>query len=128
MTSVLAIISSGYRATAEEQDDAAMWFLGMCAKDLDVHVLLAGNATTYASVTPDAPAELNLAGAPAARPPHMSAELARLVGHGAKASYLAEDATRYGVDTATVVTGVAAVNAADLAALIESHDHTWNFR
>lgn len=126
MTSVLTIVSTGYRATAEEQDDTALWFAGMCADNIEVHVLLAGSAVQY-GVDGEQPPMLQLSGRPAARTPDMADEVRRLLDKGIPVSYLVEDAEAYGVDPSTLIGGLKPTKRSELASLVAAHDLTWRF-
>ncbi len=126
MTSVLTILSTGHRATVEEQDDTAVWFAAMCAGDLEIDLLLTGSAVLY-GVGSDAPPRLELAGRPAACPPHMSAEVARLIARGVDVAYVEEDASEYGLDSASFGAGLEPVPRREIAVLVDAHDLTWRF-
>ncbi len=78
MTKVLSVLSDGYRATVEEQDDTVLWFTSMCAKELDMAVLLESDAVNYAVQTDDV-ADLNLGGRKAADVPRLDRDVDALM-------------------------------------------------
>ena len=122
---LLQIIGTAYRATLEEQDDPVIWLTQVFhGQGADVHVLLQGNAVNYAVRGQDA-AGLVFGDRKQTQPPHLEADLGRLVAAGAKV-YLAEDdlAVR-GIRPSELVEGITPVHAAQLPSLFREFDQVW---
>jgi sulfur transfer complex TusBCD TusB component (DsrH family) len=125
-TKVLSVLSDGYRATVEEQDDTVLWFTSMCAKDLDMAVLLESDAVNYPVRTENV-ADLILGGRKVADVPRLDRDVDALMTKGVTVSYLAEDLIARGIDESRLIDGVKPVARAELPALFEQFDQIWHW-
>ena len=125
---VLQVLESAYRATIEEQDDTVVWIThAMKGAGAALDVLLTGNAVNYILSGQDA-SGLAFGDWRQTQPPRLDSDLAGLIAKGAKVYYLREDAQARGIGGANdVVTGVAAVNRADVPGLFGDYDQIWHW-
>lgn len=127
MTKVLSIVSAGYRATVEEQDDTVLWFSHMCRKsDLDVSVLLCGTAVNYAVSGQDATG-LGFGHATVDHPPALDDDLSALIADGAEVRYVSDDLTALGVSESRLIDGVTPVKRSELGGLFAEYDQVWHW-
>ena len=123
----LQVIRSAYRCTIEEQDDPAVWIArAMKGAGADLGVLLRGNAVSYAVRGQDA-SGLSFGGRPQTRPPRMDHEVEAIVAGGTPVYFVREDLEARGIEEAALVSGVRALGAAELPALLEEYDQVWHW-
>ena len=124
---VLSIVESAYRATVEEQDDTILWLNHMFKNaDLDVSLLLRGNAVNYAVTGQDA-SGLSFGGVSVGHPPKLDEDLTGLINSGVTVSYVAEDLADRGIDDSSIIGGVQPVTRAELPRLLNEHDQIWHW-
>ena len=124
---VLNILSCGYRATLEEQDDTVAWISqAMRRAGADLDLLLRGAATNYV-VDGQAVAPLCIGGRAQRHAPDLQGQLRDLLDSGAGVYAVAEDLALYGVADAPRLAEVRLVPAADLTRLIEGYDRVWHW-
>lgn len=88
---VLSILSSGYRATLEEQDDTVLWISQALRRaGADVDLLLRNSSVNYV-VENQRVAPLGIGGRTQQNAPDVGAQLRDLVGSGAALFVLKED-------------------------------------
>ncbi len=127
MTSVLSVVSTGYRATIEEQDDTILWFTAMCSSaGVDVSVLLEGNAVNYL-VTGHDVGGLRFGELEVEHPPVLDRDVADLVAKGVKIHYIREDLDALGVAEDRLLDGVTPVKRAELPVLFSNHGQIWRW-
>lgn len=127
MTSVLSIVTTGYRATMEEQDDTILWFTAMCAKTgLDIEVLLEGPAVNYAVTGHDA-GGLRFGDLAVEHPPVLDHDVAELVRQGVGVHYVVEDLDALGVAEDRLVDGVQPLKRDELPQLFDGFDQIWRW-
>jgi sulfur transfer complex TusBCD TusB component (DsrH family) len=125
MTTVLSLVSNAYRATIEEQDDTVLWLNHMlAASDIDVTVVLADNAVSYAVRGHD-PTALRIGDVEVARPAVVDRDVTALVALGVSVRYVREDLEARGIAAAALVDGVEAISRKELADLMDGADHVW---
>jgi hypothetical protein len=122
---VLNIISSGYRATFEEQDDTIVWLSHALANaGAELAVLLRGTAVNY--ILPAAPPPPLAVGDRQQRSgPDVHGQVAALAGK-VKLFVVAEDLRRRGVATAPAG-NYRLVSEADLPALMMDYRQVWRW-
>lgn len=126
MSTILNIVESAYRGTAEEQDDTIVWISHVFrATGEDVTVLLRANAVNYIVRGQDA-SGLSFGNWTQTQPPRLEHDIESLIENGARVLYVTEDAVERGIsDPIAVLAGVESVPADRLPALLEQHDHVW---
>jgi sulfur relay (sulfurtransferase) DsrF/TusC family protein len=124
---VLSIVETAYRATAEEQDDTILWLNTMFkGADLDVSILLRGNAVNYLVNGQDA-SGLSFGGLELTHPPKIDEDIATLLDKGVPVHYVAEDLADRGIPADKLVDGVKPVHRAELPALLGQYDQVWHW-
>jgi sulfur relay (sulfurtransferase) DsrF/TusC family protein len=124
---VLQIIEPAYRATLEEQDDTVLWFTrALRAAGAQADVLLQGSAVNYAVRGQDA-GGLRLGAWRQAHPPAIAAELAALVGSGARVAAVKEDLEERGIAPRQLVADVELLGRRSLAGLFGQYDRIWKW-
>ena len=122
---VLNIISSGYRATFEEQDDTIVWLSHALANaGAELAVLLRGAAVNYI-LPAAAPPPLAIGDRQQKSAPDVHGQLAALAGK-VPLYVVAEDLTRHGISDAPTGNW-RLVSEADLPALMMDHDQVWRW-
>lgn len=124
---VLSIVETAYRATAEEQDDTILWLNTMFkGADLDVSLLLRGNAVNYLVTGQDA-SGLSFGDLKVTHPPKIDDDVAALLDKGVPVHYVAEDLADRGIPIDKLVDGAKPVNRAELPALLGQYDQVWHW-
>ena len=122
---VLNIISSGYRATFEEQDDTIVWLSHALANaGAELGVLLRGTAVNYI-VPADPPPPLAIGDRQQKSSPDVHGQVAALA-ERLPLFVVAEDLVRRGIATAPAGK-YRLVSEADLPALMMEHDQVWRW-
>lgn len=123
---ILNVVSQGYRAAIEEQDDPALWICQAISRGGgDIHVLLVGSAVTYLS-SPPVPRELVIGTRRQRHTPDIPAQLQALLDHGASVFALSEDLQRYGV-SGPADGPLELVKRTDLPSLFAWFDQIWHW-
>ena len=123
----LSIIETGYRATAEEQDDTIVWLNTMCRDaGLDLSVVLAAEAVNY-GVGGHRPAAVELAGSAVATPPTMDEDLVSLSDRDVDIFYIDDDRADLGIPESAMIDAVKPIKRAELATLCSGFDQIWNW-
>ena len=124
---VLSIVDTAYRGTLEEQDDTSVWFTTLCNRgDLDVTVLLTGNAVNYAVKGQEAES-LSFGTAKIPHPVRMDQELERLTKDGASIYAVREDVEERGIQSGSYMAGVELMPRSGIPKLLEQHDLVWHW-
>ncbi|MGZ8283551.1 MAG: hypothetical protein ACXWUN_11480 [Allosphingosinicella sp.] len=122
---VLNIISSGYRATFEEQDDTIVWLSHALANaGAELGVLLRGAAVNYVLPAPP-PAPLAIGDRQQKSAPDVHGQVAAL-GEKVPLFVVAEDLARRGVETAPRGK-YRLVSESDLPALMMEYSQVWRW-
>ncbi len=124
---VLSIVESAYRATLEEQDDTVVWLThALKGAGADLDVLLRGNAVNYAVKGQDA-SGLVFGEKRQTQPPHLDADLARLVDEGVRVLLVEEDLRERGLEPSDLIAGPTSVSRAHLPQLLAGYDQVWHW-
>jgi hypothetical protein len=124
---VLNIVTTGYRATVEEQDDTVLWLTAMCANaGLDVSLLLRANAVNYLTRDQDATG-LRFGDLEVAHPPAIHRDLEDLIAKGIEVCYVTDDLAELGIESGRIIDGVKPVARADLPAIFAQYEQIWNW-
>lgn len=122
---VLNIISTGYRATLEEQDDTTVWIChALRNAGADVDLLLRGSAVNYIVAGQEAP-RLTIGDRVQQQGPDVRGQVLALAAGGAKVFVLEDDMRRYALSTAPAE--IERVFAAGLPALISQYQQVWHW-
>lgn len=123
---LLNIVSSGYRATLEEQDDTVVW-ISHCLSNAgcELDLLLEGAAVNYPvrgqKVTP-----LTLGGRAQRHGPDVHGQVREFVGKGTVYA-VREDAEERGIDPRDMLEEVELVTRDALADLLSRYDRVWHW-
>lgn len=124
---VLNIISSGYRATLEEQDDTVVWITqAMSRAGAEIDVLLRSAATNYV-VEGQAVAPLAIGGRIQSNAPDVHGQVRDLAERGVGIFVLEEDLDAYGLRNVSRLKQAQIVKAGELAGLISRYDAVWHW-
>ena len=124
---ILSIINTAYRATLEEQDDAALWFNHACVlAGADIDILLTGNAVNYAIKTDDI-SPLTIGKREVSHPSHFGKGLTEFQSCDQKVFYLEEDLLQRGISLNQLVKPFYGVKKKDLSNLVDSYDMVWRW-
>lgn len=124
---VLNIISSGYRATLEEQDDTIVWLShALKGAGANVDVLLRGAAANYVIEGQEA-APLAFGGRAQKCAPDVFGQVAGLIEKGVSVFVAEEDLTRRGLANAPRLRAAKARPQAELPALFANYDQVWHW-
>ncbi len=122
----LTIIESAYRATIEEQDDTALWFMhAMKNGGAEVTIVLRGNAVNYA-VKGQVGTGLKF-GERAVKGPDIAHDVSALVAKKVPVLVIGEDVAARGIAPTDFLDGIEQVSAREIAKLAASHDHILHF-
>ena len=124
---VLSIISSGYRATLEEQDDTVVWITqAMNRAGADIDVLLRSAAANYV-VEGQTAGALAIGGRAQRNAPDVHGQVRDLAEHGVAIFVLEEDLAVYGLQAIPRLERVQTVPAGEVADLISRYDALWHW-
>lgn len=124
---VLSILSSGYRATLEEQDDTVLWISQALRRaGADVDLLLRNSSVNYV-VENQRVAPLGIGGRTQQNAPDVGAQLRDLVGSGAALFVLKEDLHTYGLSEGALPGEVRIVGSSDLPQILTRYDQVWHW-
>ena len=124
---VLTILSDGYRATLEEQDDTVLWIsqaLRRAGAQLDL--LLRGSAANYV-VEEQAVSPLTIGARTQRHAPDVHAQVCELAQSGARIFVVAADVERYGIAESRKLRAAEVVPVADMPRLLSSYDSVWHW-
>jgi hypothetical protein len=117
---VLHMLSSAWRATLEEQDDPILWLTQAMRASLSIDVLLTGSTVCYGLPGQDA-SGLCFGARRQTQAPRLPEDLGRLLVHGARVLYVAEDAAERGIEAAELLDGLEPVPRAGLPELFAGY-------
>ena len=124
---VLNILSTGYRATLEEQDDTVLWISqAMQRAGADLDLLLRASAVNYV-VEGQRVAPLSIGGRTQRNAPDIHAQIGDLAARGAAIFVLREDLERYGLLAGPRLEGARIIEADELPDLISAYERVWHW-
>lgn len=124
---LLNIVSSGYRATVEEQDDTVVWITHALRKaGADVDLLVRGAASNY-PVKGQCVAPITLGGRVQRHAPDVYGQIRQFAEAGARILALSEDLDKRGIDHAALLDGVEIVRMDELPTLLKGYDQVWQW-
>ena len=123
----LNIVSSGYRATVEEQDDTVVWIShAMRGAGAELGVLLAGNAVNYVAADQDA-SGLTLGTWRQTQPPVLAQDLAALIKKDVPVYCVQEDLAERGLLESKLLEGIVLMSRAQMARLFGEYVQVWRW-
>lgn len=124
---LLNIVSSAYRATAEEQDDTVIWIShAMRNAGAEVDLLLRDGASNY-PVKGQSVVPLNMGARVQKHAPDVHGQVRQLAGAGARIFVVGEDLDRRGIDRTRLLEEVEVVGVDDLPMLLTRYDQVWHW-
>ena len=121
----LNIVSSGYRATLEEQDDTIVWIShAMRNAGAEVDLLLEEAAVNY-PVQGQSVEPLTLGGRAQRNAPDVHGQIRNFVGNGSAVYVVGEDLDERDIDRRKLLQEVKIVARADLPKLLKAYDRVW---
>lgn len=124
---ILQILTTGYRATLEEQDDQVLWLVHMLHNSgADTDVLLRGAATNYALRSQD-PSGLAFGEWRQTQPPDIAGEVSALIRKGVRVFLVLEDLKARGIRRNETIGDVAFIAKSELSALLRGYDQVWQW-
>ncbi len=127
MSKILSIVDTAYRATQEEQDDAALWVnRALVNAGAHIDLLLQGSAVSYAIARQD-PSGLVLGSVAIERPAVPPQDLLALQAGGLRVFVDAEDIEARGIDRSRLQAEFTVVPKQEVAALMERYDQVWHW-
>lgn len=123
----LNIISTGYRATLEEQDDTVLWLLqAMKGAGAEVDVVLRNSAVGYVVPGQDA-SGLAFGERRQSQPPRLGEDLARMLGKGIRVFVVEDDLKERGIERHEVMSGLQIVRAEQLPRIMGDYEAVWSW-
>lgn len=124
---ILSILSSGYRATLEEQDDTVLWFSQTLRRSsADIDLLLRNSAVNYIVggqvVTP-----LAIGGREQRNAPDVHGQVLALAESGAGIFVLEEELEKYGLADKAKHNWIQVIAAPDLPSMVAGYDRVWHW-
>ncbi|HKX90921.1 MAG TPA: hypothetical protein VJM15_00635 [Sphingomicrobium sp.] len=123
----LNIVSSGYRATIEEQDDTVVWIShAMRNAGAAIDLLLCGAAVNY-PVRGQRVDPVTFGGRPQKHGPDVHAQITGFVGSASKVYALREDLDQRGIDHCSLIPEVDLIGRDELPKLLCAYDQVWHW-
>jgi hypothetical protein len=125
MASYLSVVEGAFRATLEEQDDAALWFTAAVRNSgSDCNLLLQKNAVHYALLNQQRP-RLEIGDMVVENPPEFDEDLLRVIEKGGKVFVNKDDLADLGLGDAPLIAGVTTFGRDELAKITADFDQVW---
>ena len=124
---LMNIVSCGYRATVEEQDDTVVW-ITHCLRNAgaEVDLLLRGAAVNY-PVTGQAVDPVNIGGRGQKHAPDVHGQIRDFLGNGSKVYAVREDVEERAIDPSDMLQQVELVSRLELPALLSGYEQVWHW-
>jgi hypothetical protein len=124
---ILQILTTGYRATLEEQDDPVLWLTHSLRNNgADIDVLLSGSAANYAVREQNA-SGLVFGERPQTQPPDIPFEVRALLKKGSRVYVLADDLIARGIRRNETIEDLGFITKSELPALLRAYDQIWRW-
>ena len=123
----LNIVSSGYRATIEEQDDTVVWIThALRNAGAEIDMLLRGAAVNY-PVRGQSVAPVTIGGREQKHGPDVHGQIRDYCGNGSMVFAVREDLDERSIDHRDLLQEVQIVSRDELPALIKGYDQVWHW-
>jgi len=127
MSKILSIVSTAYRATQEEQDDAGLWVnRALVNGGAEIDLLLQGSAVNYAVARQD-PTGLVIGSVAIEHPAIPPQDLKALQAGGMQVFADATDIEAYGLDPEKLEPGVQLITKGSIAGLFRKYEQVWQW-
>ena len=127
MKKILCIVETAYRATQEEQDDAALWLAHSVRRaGGELGIVLRGNAVSYAVAGQD-PTGITIGSTSIARPPRPDEDLLKMRKEGIAVHVVKEDVEIRAIPRERLVAEFELIEAARLPELFSRYDQIWHW-
>jgi predicted peroxiredoxin len=124
---VLNIVSSGYRATIEEQDDTVVWIShAMRNGGADIDLLLRGAASNY-PVAGQVAKPISLGGRAQKHGPDVHGQIRQLMDSGARIYVVREDLEKRAIAPDRMIAGVEVLDSSAVPELFAGYDQVWHW-
>jgi sulfur relay (sulfurtransferase) DsrF/TusC family protein len=124
---LLNIVSSGYRATLEEQDDTVVW-VTHCLRNAgaDVDLVLQDAAVNY-PVRGQSVKPVQIGGREQSHAPDVHGQISGFVGNGSSVYVVEEDLADRGIDRRRLLQEVKVIPRDELPKLLSRYDQVWHW-
>lgn len=127
MSKILSIIDTAYRATQEEQDDAALWVnRALVNAGAGIDILLQGSAVSYAIGRQD-PSGLVIGSVPVERPAVPPQDLLALQATGFRVFVDLDDVLARGIDCDRLRQEFHQVSKEEVVDLLPGYEQVWHW-
>ena len=124
---LLNVVSSGYRATLEEQDDTVVWIShAMRNAGAEIDLLLEEAAVNY-PVQGQSVEPVTIGGRAQSHAPDVHEQIRAFVGNGSAVYVVEEDLDERGIDRRKLLQEVRLVPRSELPKLISGYDQVWHW-
>ena len=124
---LLNIVSSGYRATLEEQDDTVVWIShAMRNAGAEIDLLLQDAAVNY-PVTGQSVEPMTIGGRAQRSAPDVHGQIRTFVGNGSVVYVVGEDLDERGIDRRNLLQEVKVVARKDVPKILTAYDQVWHW-
>jgi sulfur relay (sulfurtransferase) DsrF/TusC family protein len=124
---ILQILTTGYRATLEEQDDQILWLTHTLRNNgAEIDILLRGTAANYAVSNQDARG-LAFGEREQTQPPDIAFDVRTLISKGVRVFVLTDDLMARGVRRNETIEDLGFVTKSELPSLLRSYDQVWQW-
>lgn len=124
---ILSIIETAFRATLEEQDDAALWCNGALQKaSLTIDLLIRGNAVNYV-VSGQNPKGVRIGASTVEKPRILDEDLLRIKSAGAAIQVVREDLEERGIPLDSVSREFELVSRSQVTDIVRQYDQVWHW-
>jgi hypothetical protein len=124
---ILSIVETAFRATLEEQDDAALWCNGALQKaGMAIDFLIRGNAVNYAVVGQD-PKGVRIGAATVEKPRILDQDLLALKNAGGQIRVVREDLEERGIALDSITKEFEVVGRDQIGDIVRGYDQVWHW-
>jgi hypothetical protein len=124
---ILQILTTGYRATLEEQDDPVLWLTHSLRNNgAEIDVLLRGAAANYAVRDQNARG-LEFGELTQSQPPDIALEVRALIRKGARVFVMTDDLIARGIRRSETLEDLGFIAKSELPALLRAYDQVWRW-
>lgn len=124
---LLNIVSNGYRATIEEQDDTVVWIsLAMRNAGAEMDLLLQGSAVNY-PVRGQSVAPVAFGGRVQRNAPDVHAQISSFLSNGSAVYAVREDLDERALDHRDLLQEVQIIGRGELPSLLKGYEQVWHW-
>jgi sulfur relay (sulfurtransferase) DsrF/TusC family protein len=124
---ILQILTTGYRATLEEQDDPVLWLThSLHNNGAEIDLLLRGAAANYVVRNQDARG-LAFGEHQQTQPPDLAFDVRTLIAKGVRVFVLTDELMQRGIRRNETIEDLGFMTKSELPALLRSYDQVWQW-